>query len=490
MYNQKIIDRLNNLTYLKVLKNSNASAITKKNPYGDIVKFYAQINKNDVIQAISFKCTGCSYFTALSSYFCELAEGKTVDEALKIKEKDLVAFAKLDESKHHIYPLILGTFALLVKRYRKALEQGKVVPCEVAEATVAEEKKTKERKKVDINIGLKEVLVNTTKTTRSTKSITSQKKEEKVAKKVAEKEVKLGTVAEKSSKKVKKLATEGGVGKENLIKKSEKSIDVTESKTKRGSKVIAGVDTTIATDTKTNIIIDEKTGDRIKSIHLAVIKDHKDEDVVDKKINVPTVNTEEEVIVSNGIPVDDATSGTRVIVQTVEKKTRVQTLVKNGKTTEISGEKVSAMSLSADGEDAHRHIHSASNLSDMLNRLNSSKSKINSVEAHTATTITKSVNGKTIDKASTLTSFSSMRDSLHRIREGNATVTPATKTLPTVEKETKKPKKNTTSKENKKQMQEDLFVEREPKSRDIAKEVKEKEERGSKKGLFGWLFKK
>lgn len=556
MYNQKIIDRLNNLTYLKVLKNSNASAMTKKNPYGDIVKFYAQINKNDVIQAISFKCTGCSYFTALCSYFCEIAEGKTVDEALKIKEKNLVAFAKLDESRHHIYPLILDTFALLVKKYRKALEQGKVTPCEVMEVVKTEEKKTKTERKSSVTDGLKGILVDASKksvrnqktqsetskseetlkkttivseTTKVTKSVKSEtavssvkaqsvklEKEEKLLDKKTKKEAK--KVEKESKKNVEKVAKEEP--KSLSVKPSKKAKEETlsvitakvETKatktsgskaskeekatkkvaTKKASALVSSSkveETKLDTENK-NIIIDEATGKRIKSVHLAVIKDHKDDEVEDAITIAPATTAEDEVVVSDAVPTQEVTNGTKVIVQTVEKKTRVQMVVKNGETTEVKGEKLSAMRLSAEGEDAHKHIHTASNLSDMLTRLNASKSKINSVEAHTALSVSKSVNGKTVDKASTLTSFSSMRDSLHRIREGNATAVSTPKALSAPEKETKKQKKVATPKATKVKPQEDVFVEREPKSKDIAKEVKEKEERGAKKGLFGWLFKK
>lgn len=556
MYNQKIIDRLNNLTYLKVLKNSNASAMTKKNPYGDIVKFYAQINKNDVIQAISFKCTGCSYFTALCSYFCEIAEGKTVDEALKIKEKNLVAFAKLDESKHHIYPLILETFALLVKKYRKALEQGKVSPCEAKEVVKTEEKKTRTERKTSVTDGLKGILVDASKkSVRNQKSQRETSKSEEALKKTTtvlettkvtknvKSEVAISSVKaqnvklekeenlldKKTKKEAKKVEKENKKNVEKVTKEEPKSLPVKPSKkakeetlsvisakvetkatktssskaskeekttkkvaTKKASALGSSLNTkeTKIDTEKKNIIIDEATGERIKSVHLAVIKDHSDDEAEDVKVSAPVVNVEDEIIVSNGIPTEQTQSvGAQVIVQTVEKKTRVQTVVKNGETTEVKGEKLSAMRLSAEGEDAHKHIHSASNLSDMLNRLNSSKSKINSIETHTATTMTKSVNGKTIDKASTLTSFSSMRDSLHRMRESNVVSSSAPKALPEATK-TSKTKSKPAKKESPKQSQEDVFVEREPKSKDIAKEVKEKEERGSKKGLFGWLFKK
>lgn len=580
MYNQKIIDRLNNLTYLKALKNSNATAITKKNPYGDIVKFYAQINKNDVIQAITFKCTGCSYFTALCSYFCELAEGKTVAEALKIKEKELVAFAKLDESRHHIYPLILGTFALLVKKYRKAIELGKVEPCEVVESINVVEKKTVSKKKsMDTTGGLKDILVNnsastsrqrksTTVTTEVTETInqeirvsktetvsTSKRKTEKEdrvarAKAIAravemeakvESEKKGKEASNKSVKADKKLA----ISKEKPVKESKKEKaeevklevapkkekepkqkveKVSKSETKKASKTTATkvTKTVEVVEEKTskkvakksglfgrkqkteeaktsNVIIDENTGLRKKSVDLAIINESHDEHYEESKNHDEAIILSDEksvtpsgdVIVSNTIP-NDTSDTTQVIVQTVEQKRSVKTTVKNGETTTVAGEQINAMKLSAEGEDAHKQIHSASSLSDMISKLNSSKSKVNSVEAHSVTRVEKSVNGKPVDSASTLSSFSSMRDSLHRIRENGvgAGSIEQKKALPVAEKKTTEKKTSLASSKGKTKEDENIFVERTPKSKDIAKEVREKEEKGSKKGLFGWLFKK
>ncbi len=130
MYNQDVIDRLNNLTNLYALKNANAKVISKKNEFGDVVKFFAQINTENVIQRITYKASGCTTFMALCSYFCEIVEGKTIEKALKINENDLEKFSKLEDSKKHVYKIILDTFALLIKKYRVGVQKGKIVPCE------------------------------------------------------------------------------------------------------------------------------------------------------------------------------------------------------------------------------------------------------------------------------------------------------------------------------------------------------------------------
>ena len=58
MYNEKILNQLDNLKYLGALKGSNVSIVSKPNEFGDTVKFYAQINSDEVIQKISYRASG------------------------------------------------------------------------------------------------------------------------------------------------------------------------------------------------------------------------------------------------------------------------------------------------------------------------------------------------------------------------------------------------------------------------------------------------
>ena len=175
MYNQEVIDRLNNLTYLFALKNANVTAMTKKNEFGDVVKFFAQINSNNVIQKISYKASGCSSFMAICSYFCEIVTNKTIDEAKKINETDLEKFSKLDEQKTHVYKIVLDTFDLLLKKYEKGLKKGTITPCQPVESKVEETKKTKKtslkRTNANVDEELKEILiVSTDKETKQTET--------------------------------------------------------------------------------------------------------------------------------------------------------------------------------------------------------------------------------------------------------------------------------------------------------------------------------
>lgn len=68
---------------------------------GDSLTIYIKV-KNDVIEDISFLVFGCAAAIATSSMTTELAKGKTIEEALKISEDDIVrALGGLPENKKH-----------------------------------------------------------------------------------------------------------------------------------------------------------------------------------------------------------------------------------------------------------------------------------------------------------------------------------------------------------------------------------------------------
>lgn len=515
MYNQIIRDRIENLTYLSALKNSNASAITKKNPYGDIVKFYAQINKNDVIQAITFKATGCTYFVALSSYFCELAEGKTVEEALKISEKDLVAFAKLDESKHHIYPLILGTFALLVKKYRKALAEGRVKPCEVikiakkgnkvvskgatstqksevsstvrvsSQVTVSKKTTTETRESImaskvsslnkEIRKTESELISLDTKRTQSQLSKEEKKQlkleekarlkeEKKLAKekKLADKKIKssssvfgakstnsspvlvkdkaVASVSKASSKVEKSKKADNKSKGELLVKNSSEKISASATKkTTRTTEVSSMTNKVVGSKSKATKSTANKstsakstsakgTSKKISSAKddIIVIEDNKKStskasadatssaiSASKKSLDLARINEDESIVISDEVPNEN---NTQIIVETVEQKRRVETVVAGGNTTTIEAGRVDALKVSAEGDEAYKQIHSSTSMGDMLHRLQSSQAKVKDIEGHTAVNAKKTVNGKVVDSVSKSDSFSSMRDSLQKMR--------------------------------------------------------------------------
>ena len=57
---------------------------------GDIMKIFLKIDENEVIQDVKFQTYGCGAAIATSSVATNMVKGKTVEEALKITNKQVV----------------------------------------------------------------------------------------------------------------------------------------------------------------------------------------------------------------------------------------------------------------------------------------------------------------------------------------------------------------------------------------------------------------
>lgn len=88
-YSDKVIDHYTNPR--NVGEISDASGIGKVgNPVcGDIMKMYIKV-ENNIIKDVKFKTFGCGAAIATSSVSTEMIVGKTIDEALTIKNSDVV----------------------------------------------------------------------------------------------------------------------------------------------------------------------------------------------------------------------------------------------------------------------------------------------------------------------------------------------------------------------------------------------------------------
>jgi len=96
---------------------------------GDMMSVYIKV-EGDRIADIKFKTFGCGAAIAVSSMITELAKGKTLEEAMKIKNSDVAeALGGLPPNKLHCSNLGADALHSAIKNYldRKA---GKKVPTE------------------------------------------------------------------------------------------------------------------------------------------------------------------------------------------------------------------------------------------------------------------------------------------------------------------------------------------------------------------------
>ncbi|MDX2073159.1 MAG: Fe-S cluster assembly scaffold IscU [Alphaproteobacteria bacterium] len=103
-YNEKVIDHYEN--------PRNVGSMDKEDPNvgtglvgapacGDVMKLQLRISDNGVIEDAKFKTFGCGSAIASSSLITEWVKGKTVDEAMKIKNTEVAEHLALPPVKIH-----------------------------------------------------------------------------------------------------------------------------------------------------------------------------------------------------------------------------------------------------------------------------------------------------------------------------------------------------------------------------------------------------
>jgi len=90
MYSQKVIDTFKNPKNVGAMENPDAVGTVGNPNCGDIMKIYLKI-KDNVITDVRFETFGCAAAVATSSVATEMVKGKTLDEALLIKNSDVIA---------------------------------------------------------------------------------------------------------------------------------------------------------------------------------------------------------------------------------------------------------------------------------------------------------------------------------------------------------------------------------------------------------------
>ena len=102
VYTEKVVDYFMNPRNVGDLKDADGVGEVGNPRCGDVMKIFLDIDENEVIQDVKFQTFGCAAAIATSSMATEMVKGKTVDEALKLTNKDVAdALGGLPPEKLH-----------------------------------------------------------------------------------------------------------------------------------------------------------------------------------------------------------------------------------------------------------------------------------------------------------------------------------------------------------------------------------------------------
>ncbi len=121
-YSDKVLDHYNN--------PRNVGSLDKRDPTvgtgmvgapecGDVMKLQVKVSEEGVIEDARFKTFGCGSAIASSSLATEWLKGKTLDEALRIKNTDIVNELSLPPVKIHCSVLAEDAIRAAIDDYRK-----------------------------------------------------------------------------------------------------------------------------------------------------------------------------------------------------------------------------------------------------------------------------------------------------------------------------------------------------------------------------------
>ena len=131
-YSEKVIDHYTNPRNVGKIENASGVGEVGNPVCGDIMKMFLEINDAEVITDVKFKTFGCGAAIATSSISTEMIKGKTVEEALALKNGDVVkALDGLPAVKLHCSVLAEEAIHEAIADYYR--KQGKMTEEEIKE---------------------------------------------------------------------------------------------------------------------------------------------------------------------------------------------------------------------------------------------------------------------------------------------------------------------------------------------------------------------
>lgn len=119
MYSKNVVERFQNPKNAGEIENPDAIGQEGNPRCGDVMKIFLKIEKGR-IKDIKFKTYGCIAAIACSDALCDMAKGKTLKQAKKIKAQDILKkLGKLPPIKLHCSVLGMEALQNAIENYEK-----------------------------------------------------------------------------------------------------------------------------------------------------------------------------------------------------------------------------------------------------------------------------------------------------------------------------------------------------------------------------------
>lgn len=120
MYSEKVMKLFEHPKNTGEIRGASGIGTVGNAACGDIMKIYLKIDENEVITDAKFKTFGCAAAIVSSDVAIDLIKGKTVDEALKVTNQDVLnVLGEMPSNKIHCSVLAQEAIEEAVKDYRK-----------------------------------------------------------------------------------------------------------------------------------------------------------------------------------------------------------------------------------------------------------------------------------------------------------------------------------------------------------------------------------
>lgn len=126
-YSNKVIDHFENPRNMGSLDKKDGrvgTGVVGAPECGDVMKLQIQVEDNIITDA-KFKTFGCGSAIASSSLVTEMVKGKTIDEAMSIKNQEIVDELNLPPVKIHCSVLAEDAIRSAIKDYKEKNEMVK-----------------------------------------------------------------------------------------------------------------------------------------------------------------------------------------------------------------------------------------------------------------------------------------------------------------------------------------------------------------------------